>query len=255
MDRRPPTPDQSRTLRTCPRWMLLVACAFVHGSLAAQTEGLGSWNILNVQYKWNDRLTGMAEGQVRSLKFYDDFHYYEYKGAVSYKAMPGLRLALGAGRYVTYRPGGDFVTPKANDEFRLWPQVALESSLGRVRIEQRYRWEMRYTSFGYRNRFRFRLGLSYPFGKPRNGERPYTISASDEIFFTDQEPYFERNRAQVGITRRLSPMTSLQLGYLHQFDYRINDEIGRDFLVVGVYVELKGPDAIGPPLPAGHQDD
>jgi hypothetical protein len=28
------------------------------------------------------------------------------------------------------------------------------------------------------------------------------------------------------------------LGYLHQFDYRINDEIGRDFLVVGLYFEF-----------------
>jgi hypothetical protein len=25
---------------------------------------------------------------------------------------------------------------------------------------------------------------------------------------------------------------------LHQFDYRINDETGRDFLVVGLYFEL-----------------
>jgi hypothetical protein len=54
-------------------------------------------------------------------------------------------------------------------------------------------------------------------------------------------------------------MTSVQLGYLHQFDYRINDEIGRDFLVVGVYVELerdrnrKSADAIGPRLLSGGQ--
>jgi hypothetical protein len=218
--------------------MLLAACALLPLLLAAQTEGLGSWNILNVQYKWNDRFTGMAEGQVRSLKFYDDFHYYEYKGAVTYKAMPGLRLALGAGRYVTYLPGGDFVTPKANDELRIWPQVAFDASLGRVRLEHRYRWEMRYTSFGYRNRFRFRLGLAYPFGATKGGERPYTISASNEIFFTDQEPYFERNRVQMAINRRIAPGVALQLGYLHQFDYRINDEIGRDFLVVGVFVEL-----------------
>jgi hypothetical protein len=218
--------------------MLLAACALLPLLIAAQTDGLGSWNILNLQYKWNDRFSGMAEGQVRSLRFYTDFHYYEYKGAVTYKAMPGLRLSLGAGRYVTYRPGGDFVEPRANDEFRLWPQVVLDGALGRLRIEQRYRWEMRYTSFGYRNRFRYRLGLSYPFGAPRNGERPYTISASDELFFTDQEPYFERNRAQVTLNRRITPGMALQLGYLHQFDYRINDEIGRDFLVVGVYLEL-----------------
>lgn len=228
---------------TCPTkflnrivWSVIMFCSSI--ILFAQDDGLGSWNILNLQYKWNDRLSGLVEGQVRSLKFYDNFHYYEYKGAVTYKAMHGLRLALGAGRYVTYRPGGDFVTPKANDELRIWPQVAFDASLGRLRLEHRYRWEMRYTSFGYRNRFRFRLGLAYPFGASKGGERPYTISASNELFFSDQEPYFERNRAQVTLNRRITPGLALQLGYLHQFDYRINDESGRDFLVVGVFVEL-----------------
>ena len=64
--------------------MLLAACALLPLLIAAQTEGLGSWNILNLQYKWNDRLSGLVEGQVRSLNFYDNFHYYEYKGAVTY---------------------------------------------------------------------------------------------------------------------------------------------------------------------------
>jgi hypothetical protein len=28
------------------------------------------------------------------------------------------------------------------------------------------------------------------------------------------------------------------VGYLHQFDYKINDETGRDFLQVGYFIEL-----------------
>jgi hypothetical protein len=30
----------------------------------------------------------------------------------------------------------------------------------------------------------------------------------------------------------------LQNGYLYQFDYRINDEIGRDFMVLGYFIEI-----------------
>lgn len=204
----------------------------------AQSEGLGSWNILNLQYKWNERFSGLAEAQLRSLRLYNDFHYHEYKGAVTYKAMPGLRFTLGAGHYVTYLPGGDFVRPKANDELRIWPQVMQDASFGRVKVEHRFRMELRFTSFGYRNRFRYRLGLAYPFGAKKNGEHPYVLSASNEVFFTNNEPYFERNRSQVAINRRLTPGMAFQLGYLHQFDFRINDESGRDFLVLGVYLEL-----------------
>ena len=234
--------DNSPAARWLTRLLYRLCCSVIilwsSTDSIAQSEGLGSWNILNMQYKWNDRLSGMVEGQVRSLRFYNDFHYHEYKGAVTYKAMPGLRLTLGAGHYVTYLAGGDFVRPTANDELRIWPQVVHDASFGRLKVEHRYRMELRFTSNGYRNRFRYRLGASYPFGTMKNGERPYVLSASNELFFTDREPYFERNRAQVAINRRLTPGVALQLGYLHQFDYRINDESGRDFLVVGVYLEL-----------------
>jgi hypothetical protein len=30
----------------------------------------------------------------------------------------------------------------------------------------------------------------------------------------------------------------LQVGYLHQFDYSIYDEIGRDFMVLGYFIEI-----------------
>lgn len=227
-----------RSYTTLLRQGLMAICITVPMLITAQSKGLGSWNILNLQYKWNERFSGLAEVQLRSLRLYNDFHYHEYKGAVTYKAMPGLRLTLGAGHYVTYLPGGDFVRPKANDELRIWPQVVQDASFGRVKVEHRFRMELRFTSFGYRNRFRYRLGLAYPFGAKKNGEHPNVLSASNELFFTNNEPYFERNRAQVAINRRLTPGMAIQLGYLHQFDFRINDESGRDFLVLGVYLEL-----------------
>jgi hypothetical protein len=97
---------------------------------------------------------------------------------------------------------------------------------------------MRFTSNGYRNRFRYRLGLSYPIGNDRKGYKPFQLSASNELFFTDREPYFERNRLFFSLAYKISPVTTVQLGYLHQFDYRINDETGRDFLVAGIFFEF-----------------
>lgn len=107
-----------------------------------------------------------------------------------------------------------------------------------LKIEQRYRAELRWTSSGYRNRFRYRIGVSYPFGKNTKGYKPYQVSFSNELFFTNNEPYFERNRMQMALNYKTSKHATLQLGYLHQFDYKINDETGRDFLVVGFYYEI-----------------
>jgi len=204
----------------------------------AQNFDLGSWNILNLKYNVNDKWSFFGEAQLRSLKFYNNFHYYEYKGAVNYKVHQNATLSLGAGSYQTYGAGGNFVFPKNNDEVRIWPQIVILQTLGKLKLEQRYRSELRFTSNGYRNRFRYRLGLSYPFGKEVNNYKPYQISASNELFFTNREPYFERNRISLAFNYKPSKSTTLQIGYLHQFDYKINDETGSDFLQIGIFIEF-----------------
>jgi hypothetical protein len=204
----------------------------------AQTSDLGSWNTLNIKYSYTDKISLFGEAQLRSLKFYNNFHYYEYKGGINYKVYKNVKLTLGAGSYQTYKEGGDFIRPKNNDELRIWPQIILFQSVGALKIEQRYRAELRWTSNGYRNRFRYRLGVSYPFGKERNEYKPYQLSISNELFFTDNEPYFERNRLLFAFNYKQSKSTTFQVGYLHQFDYKINDETGRDFLVVGLFIDI-----------------
>ena len=215
----------------------LVFLLFV-SRLSAQNFDLGSWNILNLKYNVNENVSFFGEAQLRSLKFYKDFHYYEYKGGFNYKIYKNVMLTLGTGTYQTFKEGGNFVLPKNNDEFRLWPQVILSQTAGKFKIEQRYRAEFRFTNNGYRNRFRYRLGLSYPFGKEKNGNKPFQINLSNEVFFTDKEPYFERNRMLIAFNYKTSKVSTLQIGYLHQFDYKINDETGRDFLQVGYFIDI-----------------
>ena len=219
-------------------FLIITVFIFVANNSVAQNFDLGSWNILNLKYTGNDKWSVFGEAQLRSLEFYNNFHYYEYKGGVNYKVHKNATLSLGAGSYQTYKEGGNFVLPKNNDEFRIWPQIIIFQSLAKLKIEQRYRAELRFTSNGYRNRFRYRLGLSYPFGKERNDYKPFQITASNELFFTDKEPYFERNRMLVAFNYKPSKTTTIQVGYLHQFDYKINDETGRDFLQIGYFIEI-----------------
>jgi long-subunit fatty acid transport protein len=204
----------------------------------AQNNGLGSWNIVNLKYKLTEKWSFFGEAQVRSLGFYTQFHYHEYKAGINYKAHSNVVLTLAAGDYDTYKEGGNFKTPKNNDEFRIWPQITLTQSIKRLKIEQRYRAEFRFTTNGYRNRYRYRIGVSYPFGKNNKDYKPFLLNASNEIFFTGKEPYFERNRYQVSLAYKINKQVAVQLGYLHQFDYKINDETGRDFLQLGIYFEL-----------------
>lgn len=217
---------------------LIIALILGMDTTKGQALDLGSWNIINIKFTHTNKLSVFGETQLRSLKFYNNFHYYEYKGGVNYKMDKNVTMTLAAGSYQTYKEGGNFVLPKNNNEFRLWPQITLSQTIGKIKIEQRYRAEFRFTSKGYRNRFRYRIGVSCPFGQERNGYKPFQVSASNELFFTDKQPYFERNRMLLAFGYKPTKATSVQIGYLHQFDYKINDETGRDFFQIGYFIEL-----------------
>ncbi|MCX7862634.1 MAG: DUF2490 domain-containing protein [Bacteroidales bacterium] len=216
--------------------LLLIIILSKH--IYSQITKLGSWNVLNIKYNHSSSFNFFIESQVRSVLWYNYFHYYEYKAGVNYSAQKNVKLTLAGGNYQTYKDSGNFQHPKNNDEIRLWPQLTLYQDLFIMKIEQRYRYEMRWTLKGYRNRFRYRLGISYNFGKENKGFKPWQFHISNELFFGNIEPYFERNRLQLALQYKFNKNVACQLGYLYQFDYKIFDETGKDFMIAGIYFEF-----------------
>jgi hypothetical protein len=203
-------------------------------SIGFSQSDLGSWNILNFNLKLNSKWNVFMETQLRSLSFYDQFHYYEYKTGATYKIKNSVSVTTGVGSYNTYSEGGNFENPIQNKEIRSWFQLNMKNDLDFVILEHRYRAEQRFTSNGYRNRFRYRLGAIVPINNKQVVPKTFYLSAWNEIFFTDNEPYFERNRMFVGLGYEFSKQLAVQTGYIHQFDYKINDETGRDFLNIAL---------------------
>ena len=199
---------------------------------------LGTWNLINLQQQLNKKWTAFGEVQLRSLRLYNEFHYYEYKGGMSYNFNRQVAAQVGLGNYDTYRPGGNFKTPMLNDEFRTWVQLRIKHELGRFQMEHRYRAEQRWTQDGYRNRFRYRTQVLLPFRNKTGKENGWYTVAWNEIFFTNLPPYFERNRVFAGAGHEFSNHLTVQAGYLYQFDYRLTDEIGRDFLQLSLQYQL-----------------
>jgi hypothetical protein len=201
-------------------------------------KDLGSWNIVNFNLKINSRWNSFIESQLRSLSFYDQFHYYEYKGGVTYKLTPSFSSTTGVGSYNTYSEGGNFELPAQNKEIRSWIQFNLKNNLHYVSLEHRYRAEQRFTSQGYRNRFRYRISGLIPINNSKIVPKTFYIMVWNELFFTNNEPYFERNRSFIGGGYEFSDKLAIQSGFIRQFDYKINDETGRNFLNIALLYTL-----------------
>lgn len=210
---------------------LVVLFLLFFSRLLAQND-LGTWNVTNLNFKVNEKWNVFTEVQLRSLSFYDEFHYYEYKGGFTYKINPNFSIISGIGSYNTFSEGGNFQQPIQNKEIRSWAQINMKNPLEFISFEHRYRAEQRFTSNGYRNRFRYRLSATIPVNNEKIAPKTAYALIWNEIFFTDKEPFFERNRLFIGGGYEFSRKIALQLGYIYQFDYKINDETGRDFFNV-----------------------
>jgi len=225
-------------MRTIRQFLLLsFSCLFFVPAFCQ--DGLGTWNIFNIKYLINEKWGLFGEGQVRSLQFYDEFHYHEIKAGILYTLDNNFTFALAGGKYDTYSAGGDFEEPKTSDEVRLFEQMMMSQNLRHINFEHRYRVEQRFTTNGFRNRFRYRFQFTLPLLKLEAEPRAIELVASGEIFFTNRPQYFERLRSFAGLAFPISNTLTFESGYMHQFDYNLVDETGTDFLLIALILEIR----------------
>lgn len=192
---------------------------FCTTSIEAQTPGMGTWNVATGRYTINAKWNVFFETQLRSQQAYHHFNYHEYKGGIGYNFPQKISLVAAMGHYTTYQPDGDFKSPVINSEFRLWQQLILNNYLSRVKLEHRYRFEQRFTSNGYRNRFRYRLNAIIPINKPVVENNTWYLSFSNEIFLSNSGNFFEQNRLSLLVGYDINDLLTVQTGLVNRFDY------------------------------------
>jgi hypothetical protein len=193
---------------------LLLFNLFVSACLAAQSNSTGSWNVINTKVHFgNNNGFIFFEGVLRTQKLTTDFFYHDLKAGFVYNPSDKIGFHFGVGDFATYNAEGNFKSPVQN-EVRMWEQLQLNSRISVVRLEHRYRIEQRFFNTGYRNRFRYRLNTITPILKSKTKPRALNILLYDEVFLTDTNPIFEKNRWFAGVT--------YSMGWIHDFDLRRN---------------------------------
>ena len=203
------------------------------------SQTLGCWNSMNFSYDVGKKWSFSSEVQLRSLEFYKNYNYHEYKGIVGYRFIPNLQTSLVFGRYTTFGTGKTFQNPTLAEEFRLAVQLGLKNNIGKVQVDHRYRIEKRFYTNGNRGiRIRYRVGLSIPLDEKKltslgiSNEFLVAINSGSAII------RYDKNRINIGITRKLTSVVSMQLGYLSQYDSKSADEPGNSFFVYSLFFNL-----------------
>lgn len=203
--------------------MLVIAICF----LLAKQEGIGQvgmWHLLTVRYAVNPNWTLNAETQLRTAGVYDYWNYRDLKLGITWKSPSNVRYSMFTGRFQNFQPGGNFVRPLLGNEFRLWWQVALSQKLDRFLIEHRYRFDLRFLGGVRQERYRYKLGLAYPFAWKPGEPKIWQAGVGEELSLTDKTPYFQRSRLNLLLGRKMNNSFNLQAQFIDQFDYK--KEIG-----------------------------
>jgi hypothetical protein len=208
-------------------------------ALQAQNNELGSWDITNLSLSLDKKFSLWLEAQTRSQKLTTDFYYHEFKGGIAYKFPEKITVMLGMGDYKTYTFPGNFKTPMAVKELRIWEQLVMSNNIGRLKLEHRYRIEQRWLNGEFNNRFRYRINPIVPLNHKSVVPKTVYLSAFDEVFFTNLAPFFMRNRLFGGVGYQFSKVVAAQVGWIRQYDYRkADDGSGKNFIQTSLLFTL-----------------
>lgn len=205
---------------------LIVIVLLVSTRLLGQE--IGSWNVLDIKKNTGQVISYQLELQLRSLKFYHNFHYNEINFTTNYKYNDNLVLSVLLGKHNTFTDGGDFLQPIVTDEFRQSLQASTVQKFGFLSLDNRYRIEQRYfinrNSLAYRMRYRFGLQASIT--------KSIKAQFSNEFFLSlgGTNSTFEKNRFLIGLKNTLNSRYEIQLNFLNQIDNRVGDESGSNFI-------------------------
>ncbi len=191
-------------------------------------QDIGSWNVLDVRKNTNKLISYQLEVQLRSLKFYHNFHYNELNFTASYKYKDNLVFSVLIGKHNTFSEGGNFMKPLLTDEFRQSLQAVTVQRFGFISLENRYRIEQRY--FINRNPVAYRI--RYRFGLQASVSNSIKVQFSNEIFMAvgGSNSTFEKNRILIGLKNKVNRRYEIRLNFLNQIDNIKNDESGKNFI-------------------------
>lgn len=221
----------------------------------------GAWTDLNLNGKISGKFSWQLENQQRRVDMqgdynestttgnpYHNFNQHLFRPYIHYQLNPTVRFSLmplgwiGSNRFKDGVPSAFFA------EYRISPQVILTQQIGKLRIDHRFRYEFRwiganqsvdnksfiyggdFSTATFREKIRYHLKLSMPFGKEKMEDKTWYGIAFNEFMANmgENSPninLMDQNRIYVGIGYRFTKNYSLETGYLQQTAFRFNNTL------------------------------
>jgi hypothetical protein len=201
---------------------LLLSLLIASSASAITADNTNLWLNYVGDHPFGDGPWGVhLEAQNRLSDWGADWQQFIVRPGINYQISPALSASLGYAFVETY-PYGDLPVAQEFDEHRVWEQLSYKHTwLGldwqhRIRLEQRYIEDTSASNWRQENRLRYMLRTTVPL----SSDKKWYLALWDEVFFNFggnlDKNRFDQNRAFIGIGRKLSDSTKLEVGLLEQ---------------------------------------
>jgi len=204
---------------------LLLPSLLVQGQTRTHTDNTNAWLMYFGNHKVSSKVGLHAEVQWRRTELFSEKQQLLLRTGLDFYANPSLRFTIGYAFIETY-PYGEFGVQNAFPEHRIWQQLLVHQTLGKVKLAHRYRSEQRmignastgqFENGRYENRMRYMAKATINI---TNGKHPVFAALYEEVFinFGKDVGYniFDQNRLYGAIGYSISPTLKMELGYLYQ---------------------------------------
>jgi len=221
-------------------FILTTTCLIIVCSTSnAQTDRtVGNWNALFLKGKIAEKWSLIGEGTIRSSNYNLKYDYFEVKTAVSYNFTGNLIGLIGTGLFNTDKPGELFQTPSLQKELRTWLELSFRQVFGRFNFDHRVRLEQRFIPGDYKNRLKYRLALVLPVNKAELIQGCLYLSLNDELWMPQYGVVVEKNRLYAGLGYKLNRNMALQVGCVHDNDYKPDYKTAKNYLQFTLFYDF-----------------
>lgn len=190
----------------------------------------GAWFTAVNSFKFTEKLSVVSIVQWRLVEKMDYTRVFLIMPFVNYKFNNKISAGVGY-NYSNYSLVG-IKPPGIDYETRFWQHVSLFSSLGKVKMSQRFMFEERFKvnwndEDSYANRFRYRINFDFNLFKFKNNK--YLLGQVSEelrIRFGGggvSDPTFDQNNFVASVGYKLLPNSKLYVGYGRNYYNAGND--------------------------------
>ena len=227
-----------------PRQYYHIANGWTDINISGKIAGKFTWQLEN-QHRRED-MQGDYNSGTTTGNPYNNLNQHVFRPWLHYQFNPNIRFSLmplgwiGSNRFKEGSPSAFF------SEIRVSPQVMLTQNFGRVRIDNRLRYEFRwfgqnqdvnnksflyggdFSTTTFKERFRYQLKVTVPINHAKMDDNTLYAQTYNELFVNTGEQVantnlLDQNRVLIGLGYKFNKYLAVEAGYVQQTIFKFNN--------------------------------